>query len=52
MIVRSELLQECPEIALDAVIGLCQALSPANRGEVVRTLAQLELSDKDGNSIG
>ena len=38
-------LQDCPEMALDAVVGLCQALSPANRGEVVRALAQLEFGE-------
>ncbi|XP_059611586.1 acetyl-CoA carboxylase [Phlebotomus argentipes] len=40
-------LEECPEVALDAVIGLCQALSPANRVEVVRTLTHLEIGDKE-----
>jgi acetyl-CoA carboxylase / biotin carboxylase 1 len=39
--------QECPEVALDAVVGLCQALLPAQRGEVVRTLAQLEFENKE-----
>lgn len=38
-------LEECPQVALDAVVGLCQALSPANRGEVVRALAQLEFGE-------
>lgn len=37
-------LEECPDVALDAVIGLCQTLSSNQRGEVVRTLAQLDLS--------
>lgn len=37
-------LEECPDVAMDAVIGLCQTLSDAHRGEVVRTLAQLDLS--------
>lgn len=37
-------LEECPDVALDAVIGLCQTLSAPHRGEVVRTLAQLDLS--------
>lgn len=37
-------LEECPDVALDAVIGLCQTLSSTQRGEVVRTLAQLDLS--------
>lgn len=38
-------LEECPDVALDAVIGLCQTLSSTQRGEVVRTLAQLDLSN-------
>jgi len=29
---------------------LCQALSPANRGEVVRTLAQLDFAEKDATT--
>lgn len=37
-------LEECPDVALDAVIGLCQTLTSTQRGEVVRTLAQLDLS--------
>lgn len=37
-------------MALDAVVGLCQKLSPANRGEVVRTLAQLEFENKENHS--
>lgn len=37
--------KECPEVALDAVVGLCQALSPSQRGEIVRTLAQLEFEN-------
>lgn len=37
--------QECPEVALDAVVGLCQALLPSQRGEIVRTLAQLEFEN-------
>lgn len=44
-------LEECPDVALDAVIGLCQALSPANRGEVVRALAQLDLTNSEQNTI-
>uniref|UniRef100_W4VRL7 Putative acetyl-coa carboxylase n=1 Tax=Corethrella appendiculata TaxID=1370023 RepID=W4VRL7_9DIPT len=43
-------LEECPEVALDAVVGLCQSLSPVNRGEVVRTLAQLEFAEQDATS--
>lgn len=47
------LLQECPEIALDAVVGLCQTLSPTSRGEVVRTLAQLALAEEqEANNSG
>ncbi|XP_058168228.1 acetyl-CoA carboxylase [Anopheles ziemanni] len=45
-------LNDCPEVALDAVVGLCQALSPAQRGEVVKTLAQLEFTDKEHSSLG
>lgn len=44
--------QECPEVALDAVVGLCQALSPAHRGEVVKTLSQLEFTEKEHTSMG
>lgn len=45
-------LEECPDVALDAVIGLCEALSPANRGELVRALAQLDLSNSEQNTLG
>lgn len=41
-------LEECPEVALDAVVGLCQALLPAQRGEVVRVLSSLEFENKEG----
>ncbi|XP_055920497.1 acetyl-CoA carboxylase isoform X2 [Eupeodes corollae] len=44
-----KLLQECPEVALDAVVGLCQNLTPVNRGVVVRTLAHLELKENESN---
>lgn len=44
-------LEDCPEMALDAVVGLCQALLPAQRGEVVRTLTQLEFENKDGGQL-
>lgn len=44
------MLQECPEVALDAVVRLCQDLTPVNRGFVVRTLAQLELSENEPTS--
>ncbi|XP_058834759.1 acetyl-CoA carboxylase isoform X2 [Topomyia yanbarensis] len=45
-------LEECPEAALDAVVGLCQALSPAQRGEVVKTLSQLEFAEKEHANLG
>lgn len=38
-------LEECPDVALETCIGLCQTLSSTQRGEVVRTLAQLELTN-------
>lgn len=44
-------LDDCPDVALDAVIGLCEALSPANRGELVRALAQLDLSSSEQNIV-
>lgn len=46
-------LEECPDIALalDVVIGLVEALSPANRGELLRALAQLDLSNSEQNNI-
>lgn len=45
-------LEECPDVALDTVVGLCQTLSPANRAEVIRTLAQLDLSsNSEQNTI-
>lgn len=45
-------LEECPDVALDTVIGLCQTLSSNQRGEVVRILAQLDLSsNSDSNPI-
>lgn len=44
--------QECPEVALDAVVGLCQALLPAQRGQVVRTLAQIEFENKERGESG
>lgn len=42
-------LEVCPDIALDTVIGLCQTLSSTQRGEVVRTLAQLDLNNSEQN---
>ncbi|XP_031639002.1 acetyl-CoA carboxylase isoform X2 [Contarinia nasturtii] len=39
-------LEECPDVALETCIGLCQTLSSTQRGEVVRTLAQLELTNE------
>ncbi|XP_041773392.1 acetyl-CoA carboxylase-like isoform X2 [Anopheles merus] len=47
-----ESLSDCPEAALDAIVGLCQSLSPAQRGEVVKTLAQLDFNDKEHTSLG
>lgn len=37
-------------MTLDAVVGLCQGLSPVNRGVVVRTLAQMELTEEASTS--
>lgn len=46
-------LEEFPDVALDTVIGLCQTLSSNQRGEVVRTLAQLDLSsNSEQNTMG
>lgn len=45
-------LEECPDVALDTVIGLCQTLTPNQRGEVVRTLAQLDLSSNSEQNMG
>lgn len=47
-----ESIEECPESALDAVIGLCQRLSLTQRGEVVRILAQFELSAEEQREGG
>lgn len=33
-------------MALDAVVGLCQALNPAHRAEVVRTLSQITMTEQ------
>lgn len=38
-------LGECPDVALDIVVGLCQTMTSSQRGEVVRTLTQIELTD-------
>ncbi|XP_065368602.1 acetyl-CoA carboxylase isoform X2 [Calliphora vicina] len=46
----SKMLEDCPEVTLDAVVGLCQNLTSVNRGVVVRTLAQLQLNEEAGNS--
>ncbi|XP_055374657.1 acetyl-CoA carboxylase [Condylostylus longicornis] len=46
------MLQECPEVALDAVVGLCQSLSPVNRSVVVQTLSRLELEKNESNIQG
>jgi hypothetical protein len=47
-------LQECPDVALEAVVGLCKNLTAHNRSEVVRTLAQLEFENAniEGGSGG
>ncbi|KAM8714293.1 hypothetical protein ACLKA7_014427 [Drosophila subpalustris] len=42
----SKMLEDCPDVALDAVVGLCQGLTPVNRGVVVRTLAQMQLNEE------
>jgi len=42
--------KDCPDVALDAVVGLCQGLTPVNRGVVVRTLAQMQLNEETSNS--
>lgn len=47
-----ESIEDCPESALDAVIGLCQRLSLTQRGEVVRILAQLDLSGDEPREVG
>lgn len=44
--------QDCPEAALDSVIKICETLTAANRGEVVRKLAELELAQNGGSSGG
>nr|NP_610342.1 Acetyl-CoA carboxylase, isoform A [Drosophila melanogaster]AAF59155.2 Acetyl-CoA carboxylase, isoform A [Drosophila melanogaster] len=46
----SKMLEDCPDVALDAVVGLCQGLTPVNRGVVVRTLAQMQLNEETSNS--
>lgn len=43
--------QEYPEVGLDAVVGICQALSPSNRAEVLKyALSQLQLSESDSGN--
>ncbi|XP_064542878.1 acetyl-CoA carboxylase isoform X1 [Drosophila montana] len=42
----SKMLEDCPDVALDAVVGLCQGLTPVSRGVVVRTLAQMQLNEE------
>lgn len=45
------LLQECPEVGLDAVVGICQALSPNNRAEILKyALSQLQLTESDSGN--
>lgn len=38
-------MEECPDVALDIVVGLCQTMPSSQRGEVVRTLTQIELAN-------
>jgi acetyl-CoA carboxylase/biotin carboxylase 1 len=40
-------LQECPDVALDAVVEIVQHLAPHQRTEALRTLAQLESISKE-----
>lgn len=40
--------KDCPEASLDSVIKICEKLTAANRGEVVRKLAELEFIQNDG----
>ncbi|XP_049317448.1 acetyl-CoA carboxylase [Bactrocera dorsalis] len=42
----TEMLEDCPDVSLDAVVSICQGLTPMNRGAVVRTLTQLELNEE------
>lgn len=44
--------QDCPEASLDSVIKICETLTAANRGEVVRKLAELEFVQNDGGIGG
>ncbi|XP_015039536.2 acetyl-CoA carboxylase isoform X1 [Drosophila pseudoobscura] len=46
----SKMLEDCPDVALDAVVGLCQGLTPVNRGVVVRTLAQMQLNEESSSN--
>jgi hypothetical protein len=41
------MLQECPDVVLDAVVEIVQHLAPHQRTEALRTLAQLESISKD-----
>jgi hypothetical protein len=40
-------LQECPDVALDAVVEIVQHLAPLQRAEALRTLSQLESISKE-----
>ncbi|GLV36890.1 Acetyl-CoA carboxylase [Carabus blaptoides fortunei] len=40
-----ESLEDCPDIALDAVVELIHKLSPHQKAEVIRTLSQLQTND-------
>lgn len=43
--------QEYPEVGLDAVVGICQALSPNNRAEILKyALSQLQLAESDSGN--
>lgn len=42
--------QECPDIALDAVVELIHKLSPHQKTEVIRTLSQLELETEQSST--
>ena len=45
------LLQDCPDAALDSAIKICETLTAANRGEVIRKLAELELAQNGGANV-
>lgn len=45
-------LQSCPDASLDSVMKICESLTAANRAEVIRKLAELELVQNGGNAVG